>query len=104
MEKKIPQNSVDKASGSSVISPADFAKLMLMNKQSGGLNKSKNHKWIKKENIEQKASIRRTDKCNIQAAKSYAIKYKKHMEQEAIEWAPADKEDERFAKRMAAKI
>ena len=60
-------NFLGKASGSSVVSAADFAKLMLMNKKHGGQNKSKNHKEAKK------ANIRRNEKYEREAAKSFAI-------------------------------
>ena len=91
-------NFLGKASGSSVVSAADFAKLMLMNKKHGGQNKSHNHKESKK------ANIRRNEKFEREAAKSFAIEQQKRMEQERIEWAPQDKDDEKFAKKMAAKM
>ena len=92
------QNFLGKASGSSVVSAADFAKLMLMNKKHGGQNKSKNHKEAKK------ANIRRNEKYEREAAKQFAAEQHKRMEQERIEWAPADKDDEKFAKKMASKM
>ena len=91
-------NFLGKASGSSVVSAADFAKLMMMNKKHGGQNKSKNFKEAKK------ANIRRNEKYEREAAKKFSIQQQERLEQERIEWAPVDKDDEKFAKKMAQKM
>ena len=58
---------VGASSGSSVVSAADFAKLMMMNKKHGGQNKSHNFKESKK------ANIRRNEKFEREATKAAQI-------------------------------
>ena len=76
IQKKIDNHSVPmvgdanflgKASGSSVVSAADFAKLMMMNKKHGGQNKSNNFKEA------EKANIRRNEKYEREATKQFEI-------------------------------
>ena len=87
-----------KVTGSAAVSNVDFAFLMQQHKKHGGSNKSNNHKEAKK------ANIRRNEKNDRERQKVFDAVMQEKMEQERIEWAPKDKEDEKFQKKMANKM
>eukprot|EP00355_Strombidium_rassoulzadegani_P008263 CAMPEP_0168618310 /NCGR_PEP_ID=MMETSP0449_2-20121227/6006_1 /TAXON_ID=1082188 /ORGANISM="Strombidium rassoulzadegani, Strain ras09" /LENGTH=119 /DNA_ID=CAMNT_0008659181 /DNA_START=101 /DNA_END=460 /DNA_ORIENTATION=+ len=93
-----PVMTVGKVSGSAAIGAIDFASLMAAHKKHGGANKSHNYKEAKK------ANIRRNEKNQREYEKAVSAKMEEIMEQERKEWAPKDKEDAKFQKKMAEKI
>ena len=76
----------------------DFAALMNAHKKHKGMNKSHNHKEAKK------ANIRRHEKYEREAQKEYNERMQEEIEAENKKWAPVDKEDEKFQKKMANKL
>ncbi len=93
-----PVHVVGAVSGSAAVSAVDFAFMMQMNKKHKGQNKSHNHLESKK------ANIRRNEKYEREFQKEKDALIKEQLEKERIEWAPADKDDEKFQQKMKEKM